>query len=292
MASSGGLAWYWHFFFNLRLVYVFPLALLFLVWFFEKRRPEFLWLSGLCWVFAGQGASYILCIWLFVFLIVSAIQLAVRPDALRLLMSRSWRNLVTFSLFLSVAGSFVYVSATSVQGFVFTKADRDPLSGKVLLEDYLHHGGNPRLTRVVRDLLSGDSDVNQWDSSFYAGLLPLFFFAWGLARERSAWFWAIACAGIALVWLAFGGAFAAATYYLPLTSASGWTRSGGGWPPALQCYCCSRWMLRVSRTRRSTRCWDYTRPLPRWGSSSADWRLAAPPGATSVAERMPGRGSH
>jgi hypothetical protein len=222
LAAAGGLSWYWHSFFNLRLVYVFPLAILFLVWFFERRRPEFLWLSGLCCVFAGQGASYILCVWLFVLLIISSVLFFAHRSAWRWILSRSWSNVLALSLFVAMAGSFVYTSVTAVQGFTFTKANRDPQSGRVLLDDYLHHGGNPRLTRVVRDLLSGDTDVNQWDSNFYAGLLPLFFFAWGLARERTARFWGVASAAIGLQWLAFGGAFAALTYYLPFMSYYRW----------------------------------------------------------------------
>ncbi len=222
LASAGGVAWYWHVFFNLRLIYVFPLALLFLLRFFEERRPEFLWLSGLSCVFAGQSASYLMCIWLFVLLIVTAVLSVRRWEAWRTLLSRSWRNLVPLGLFLVVAGGFLYVSATAADGFVVTKTNRDPQTGKVPLEDYLHHGGNPTLTRVVRDLVSGDIDTNQWDNNFYAGLLPLFFFAWGLARERSARFWAIASAGIALVWLSFGGAFAALTWYLPFMSYYRW----------------------------------------------------------------------
>ena len=214
LSSAGVLAWYWHAFFTLRLIYVFPLAILFLLLFFEKRRPEFLWLSGLSCVFAGQGASYLMCIWLFVLLIVSTILLARHRDAWRCLLSRSWRNLLPLGLLLVVAGCFLYVSATATDGFVVTKSNRDPQSGRVPLDNYLHQGGNPTLTSVVRDLVSG-VDTNQWDNNFYAGLLPLFFFAWGIARERSARFWAIASAGVALVWLSFGGVFATLTWYLP-----------------------------------------------------------------------------
>jgi hypothetical protein len=222
LVSSGGLAWYWHSFFSLRMIYVFPLALLFLVWFFEKRRPEFLWLSGLCCVFAGQGASYAMCIWLFVLLIVSGVLLATHRDAWRALLSRSWRNLALLGLLLALAGSFVYVSVASVKGVVFLKSARDPGSGEVPLDDYLGHGGNPRLNRIGRDLLAGDNDINEFDNNFYVGLLPLFFLAWGLARERSARFWAIASAAIALLWLSLGGAFAALTYYLPFMAYYRW----------------------------------------------------------------------
>jgi hypothetical protein len=222
LASAGGIAWYWHFFFSLRLIYVFPLALLFLMRFFERRRPEFLWLCGLACVFAGQSASYLMCLWLFALSIVGLVLFAAQPGAWRAVLSRSWRNVVPMTLFVAAAAAYLYVSATAVQGFDFTKDNRDATSGAVQLEDYLHHGGNPALTQLVSDLLAGNTDINQWDNNFYAGLLPLFFFAWGLATERTARFWAIAAACIALFWLSFGGAFSTLVYYFPTMSYFRW----------------------------------------------------------------------
>jgi hypothetical protein len=163
-----------------------------------------------------------MCVWLFVLLIISAILLAAHREAWRQLLRPTRRSLALLGLFVALAATFVYLNVAAVQDFAFLKAGRDPESARVSLDNYLHHGGNLRLNRMGRALLSGEGDINNFDNNFYTGLLPLFFLAWGLARERSARFWAIACAAIGLVWLAFGGVFASLTYYLPLMAYYRW----------------------------------------------------------------------
>ena len=222
LTTIGSMAWYWHDFFSLRMVSLLPLMLFFLFRFFEERRPEFFWLAGFTGVIAAQGSAFLSLLWGFVLLIVLAVMTVKYAAAWPSLLSRSRSNWGPMVLFVVAAAAYFYVAFDSLGHFVFTKNDRDPVTGKVMLETFLHHGGNPTADAILRVVLSGPNSTNDWDNGTYFGLLPLCLFGFALLRERSARFWALASAGLAVLWLMFGGAFAGLIYRLPMMAYVRW----------------------------------------------------------------------
>jgi hypothetical protein len=216
LAAIGSMVWYWHYFFNLRMIYLLPLFVFFIFSFFDTGRPHHLWLTGLLAVFWAQGSTFAAAIWLFVCFLV-AIPLSLRrPRAWLAVASRSRASLASLSAFLLLAACYVFVTASSTRELMVKKSHRDTETGKVSLSVFLQYGGRPTSDEILKDLLTGQNSTNGWDNNLYMGLLPVFFFVWALWKVRGERFLSLALATLALVWLAFGGLFATIVYHFPL----------------------------------------------------------------------------
>jgi hypothetical protein len=222
LASIGSTVWYWHYFFNLRMVCLLPLLLFFIFSFFDTGRPHHLWLTGICAVFWAQGSTFAAAIWLLVCCLVAIPLSRGRPRAWLAVRSPSRANLTSLTAFVLLAACYVFVTASSTRELMVRKSHRDTETGKVSMSVFLEYGGRPSIDAIVKDLLTGQSSSNRWDNNLYMGLLPVFFFVWALWKVRGERFLSIALATLALAWLAFGGLFATVVYYFPLMTYYRW----------------------------------------------------------------------
>jgi len=216
LAASGSLVWYWHIYLNLRLIYVLPIILYWIVLFFSKQRPYYLWLGGITLVIGGLGSSYFLIFTVFIVTLFSLILFFRTLSIWKALFEKSYSNLLCFLLFIAVAGSFVYGYKTSLDTLSVIKEERSA-SGVVSLDTFLHFHGNAQMMPVLTALLSGNTRPGleqDYENNLYIGLLPIFFFLWGVAKEKRLEFWAIVGVTIILIGLSFGGLIGILVYVL------------------------------------------------------------------------------
>jgi len=221
VAAAASSVWYMQQWWDLRIYYLLPLVLYFFATFLESRRPEQLWLAGITGVAGCVGfLVYVIPIWLVVLLLIGLIATAGRyRDTFALLFTPSRANLGTLAVFLAVASIYLYFVLNALDHTILRAPDRDPLTGKVTLEDFLLHGGEANLATVASAMLFGWPLQLPWgsgsDNSVYIGLLPLVGFAIALARERSRMFYSLTGAALFLVWLSYGGVFTHFIYNVP-----------------------------------------------------------------------------
>jgi hypothetical protein len=220
IAATGTTVWYAQQWWDLRIYYLLPLVLSFLLRFLTMRQPVALWLAGLTGVAWSIGnLPYLIPVWLLVLLGIAAIA-AREPRALaRAVFTPSRANLAAFAAFAAAAALYVWFLGQALDYTVLHASDRDPLTGQVTADTFRKYGGRANLVVILNALLFGWPVHLPWgswkDNSAYLGLLPLAGVAIAVARERSRPFLAVFAAALLLVWLSFGGVFAQLAYYLP-----------------------------------------------------------------------------
>lgn len=210
--------------FDFRIFYLFPLVSYLLISFFTRRRPEHLWLAGVvgvAWVLGNP--PYAASLWLFTFSVMGLVfWVKERGGFCRCLLTRSWSNLLSLTLFILVAAAYLCLAKHAQDFTRINTPGRDAVTGDNSLETFLTYGGRGRPALVLKSFLFGWPTHLPWgshhDVSVYIGLLPLFFFAWSLATVRTAAFLGFAGALVALAWLSLGGWFAALVYHFPMMS--------------------------------------------------------------------------
>jgi hypothetical protein len=217
LATLGSTVWYAQSYFNFRMVYLFPLVVYGLVRFTESRRSAWAWAAGIVTIVWALGnVAYFAAIWAFAVLIL-ALAIGLRDRALwRLLGERSASNLLPMGAFVLLAAGYAHQAFHATEG-AFLFSGREGSSGVVGIQSFLYHGGRAEPGAVLRSLLLGWPTHLPWgaqrDNSVYVGLLPVVAFAWSLTAVRQPWHAALLAAVVGLVWLSWGGFFAAAAYY-------------------------------------------------------------------------------
>lgn len=194
-------------YFDFRIFYMFPLAVYSLILFFSKRKPQFLWLSGLvvmAWIMGN--VLYFICLWFFILSIIAFVFFIKDPGLWRSLFERSFSNIGLLSFLIVLTLSFFY-QLVDIQNFVYL-VTRGP-GGKNALDLFLQWGGVNGLGELLKSLILGES------GEYYVGLLPLVFCFWAALKVRSPIFAAFLSALVALLCLSFGGLFAVLFYYFP-----------------------------------------------------------------------------
>ena len=197
-------------FFELRMFYMFALAAYFLVLFFTKRRPEFLWLTGITAIFWWMGAPpYFISLWFFVFCVMSFIFFLYDKSIWRCVFERSWTNILLFTIFVSLLFIYIYQLRTILSSVDILEGTGRGAGGKNSLGMFLTYGGPFDLGKFLSWIIFGPADIS------YMGILPLLFLAWAVIWVRNKTFLAFLAGAAALLWLSFGGIFAAAIYFFP-----------------------------------------------------------------------------
>jgi hypothetical protein len=220
VAAAGTTVWYAQQWWDLRIYYLLPLVLSFLLRFVEARRPLDLWLAGLTGVAWSIGnLPYLIPIWSLVLLVVAAVAAREPVATARAVFLPSRANLLGLAVFAAAAGLYLWFLGGALDHTVLHASDRDPVTGQVTAETFRKYGGRANLVVILNALLFGWPVHLPWgswkDNSAYLGLLPLAGVAVAVARERSRPFLALFAAALILTWLSFGGAFTRVAYYLP-----------------------------------------------------------------------------
>jgi hypothetical protein len=221
VAAAGSAVWTVQQWWDLRLYYLLPMVLYFVVRFRESRRPEHFWLAGATGVAWALGTTpYAVPLQALVVLLVVAVTLGRElPRSARSLASPTRAGLIALAVFAAAAFAYVYFVPHALDHVGLHAPDRDPVTGKVSLKTFRTYGGNANMVIVANALLFGWPLQFQWgsafDNSFYLGLVPLVGLAIALTRERSRVFLGLLVAAVALILLSFGGLFTTLVYYLP-----------------------------------------------------------------------------
>jgi len=197
-------------FFELRMFYMFPLTAYFLVLFFTKRRPEFLWLTGITAIFWWMGAPpYFISLWFFVFCVIGFVFFLYDPKIWRSVFERSRTNILFFGIFVLLLFLYIYQLRTVLSSVSILEGTGRGASGKNSLGMFLTYGGPFEMGKFLSWIVFGPEDIS------YMGILPLIFLVWALIWVRNKTFLAFLAGTAALLWLSFGGIFAAAVYFFP-----------------------------------------------------------------------------
>ena len=220
LSAAGTTVWYAQQWWDLRIYYLLPLVLYFVVGFLEERRPERFWLAGVTGVaWAVGNLPYLICLWLLVLLLVAGVTARGYRSLAAALLTPSRANLLALALFAAAAASYVFLLLHALDYASLEVPNRDPISGKVDLENFRSYGGNGNLVIVANSLLFGWPLHLPWgsraDNSVYLGLLPLLGLVLALARERSRLFVGLMSAAVVLAVLSLGGALATMAYHVP-----------------------------------------------------------------------------
>ena len=181
----------------LRFISWLPIVLYFLLEFFARNNPIYLWVAGISFVFWSLGNTVHQPMWILSLATVFFILLLSKPGLWRCFLSRKWTNWASLGLFLFVAGVYIYLGRYANAHITNLFAGRDPLTGKTSLLPYFSDTNYP-LRYFLGSMIFGGQ-------RFYVGLLPLFFFFWAVVRVRNSQFLAILGSTIVLLWATFNG---------------------------------------------------------------------------------------
>lgn len=201
---SCGADLYYQLYYFFSIFYMFPMAAYFLLMFFKRQQPEYLWLTGITVMFWETGeVIYHICLWFFILTVMSGVLWSRQRDILKCLFKRSWANLVLFAVFLSLVLSFYVLLKDFVAGVDLRSRDA---GGHNSLGMFLTWAGIYDLGSFVR-----------WEiMQRPAGFLTLIFSVFALVKVRGHIFMTFAAAAGVILWLSFAGIFAILVYYFPL----------------------------------------------------------------------------
>ncbi len=206
LASISTADWYYQINFHFRIYYLFPLACFFFISFFQKKQPEYLWLTGLTLISWVMGCPpYFLSLWIFVFSILGIGLFFQVKGIWRCVFKRSWSNVLLFLILLVICFCFLY----HLKQFLTSVELRSRGSGgQNSLSMFLPWAG-----------IYGFPDIFEWQfisqPHKYVGLLPLIFFVFSLIKVREKTYLAFLATTVCLLWLSFGGIFATLCYFFP-----------------------------------------------------------------------------
>lgn len=220
VGAAGTTVWYAQQWWDLRIYYLLPLVLHFLLRFFEERRASLLWLAGLIGVAWSIGnLPYLVPLWLLTLAAIATVAVREPLPLLRSLAVRSREDALGLVAFGVAAAVLIAFLAGALDNVVLDAPSRNRVTGAVEAETFRSFGGQGNLVIVLNALLFGWPVHLPWgswaDNSAYLGLLPLLGLGIACVRERSRVFLALLGAALLLAWLSFGGAFTRVAYYLP-----------------------------------------------------------------------------
>jgi hypothetical protein len=223
IGSLSSVVWYSQIWFNFRLYYMVPLGLYFLFRFFDRKAPQYLWYAATVFFFGLLGnLPYYGVLWLFIVLI-TVIGMSFEPrTGWRWILSLERATLAYGLVLILLLGSYLLLLRSGLSGMEIVVPDRDPATGENSLQTFLTYGGELHLQTLLQMLVYGWPVHTFWsgaqDNTAYVDLLPLFLAGYAVIRVRAVQFLVCAAIGILLMWLAAGGCFTMALYYVPVVS--------------------------------------------------------------------------
>src|SRR3989338_10205424 len=139
LAAIFSTYWYSQIFFDLRMYYMFPWVLYFVILFFRKAKPVFLWLAIIITIFWlwGNGA-YFISVWFFILALLSLCLHFQYPDAIKSLLRFSFLNIVLILFAVYLYGSYLYLFKDI---FEFASIAHREASGVNHIDNFLSYGG-------------------------------------------------------------------------------------------------------------------------------------------------------
>jgi hypothetical protein len=211
---------------NFRMVYLLPVALFFINRFFERKRPELLWLSGITLLFSIPGSVfYPLIIEFYALAIYFVILLLQNPRIITCLYKINWKNILAFTAFLLLCGLILFCLENYYAGVLLIRGGRSA-NMAVTLGDFLSYSKSWTPIDLAISLIYGlvtPSITNNYEYIFYIGLLPLLGVIAACCYQRKPGWLAVLGAGLFLYLISLREIFAAIVYYLPLVNKTRYT---------------------------------------------------------------------
>ncbi len=193
---------------NFHIYYLFPWVVYALVLFFDTKRPQYFWLSGIVFLgwMMGNGL-YFVFLWAYALLFFTAFLFYQRRECLRALLEKSKSNMLTAAVFFILALAIFYQLKGVTEFAVLLERGEGGKSG---LLEFLSYGMtfNATLPQVFQWLVFGHVE-------FYLGLLPLVVFWLAVRKEKDVYFKSLLVMFIALMVLSFRGIGSTVAYFLP-----------------------------------------------------------------------------
>jgi len=115
--AVGGMVWYSQVWWNLRIYYLVPVVLYFLIQFFERGRPGYLWLAGIAFVVSLVGnLMYYAPLWGVVFLVFALVLTCKHWRAWASLKTPAAANLLPLFVLAGLFNAYVLVLLGSFEG--------------------------------------------------------------------------------------------------------------------------------------------------------------------------------
>ena len=199
--------WWFQIYFDLRIFDMLPITIYTFVLFFEKKKIVYLWLTLVlfCLWLMGSGL-YTAELWVFAFLVLGGIFWLNNRHGWQDVFSSGWGI-----RWLVLAGVLLVTYTCMMHDFKngFDVEGRGD-SGILPINNFLVHGGpSQSLPEFFKAAL------NYKDTSLYIGVMPVFFFFWGLFCVRDKNYYAFLLTTAALWALSFQGILSLLFYFIP-----------------------------------------------------------------------------
>jgi hypothetical protein len=223
-AACGSLFWIYEIFFNFRIFYLFPWALLPVFRFFSQKRPVYFWSAGVCFLLALVGnLLYYAGLWLWALTGMAVVLWTKDKKIFKCLFERSFSNAVSCVMFAGTAAAYGLYLRAALKGLTFIAMERDP-SGGVPLKTFLTYGFHPKAPALMSGLLFGipfsfPTDGPFWlqnANTVYAGAVTAFFIIWSWLFVRHRYQIALMCGALGLGLLGLSTPAASVIYHFPL----------------------------------------------------------------------------
>ena len=223
LSAMGSFVWSRDNIIDINMIYLFPLVFYFLLSAFTERRPEFLWLGGITMTFWTVGGAYFPFFWVLLFTLIFLFLLWHYRSALREIVRNilTTRSILFVVIFLVILAIHLIAAVQALDNLAVTVSGRDSVAGVTDLSIFLHYGGNTNPLEIIASSILGNFG---YDKTYYIGLIPLFFLAWGLAKERKPYFIFLIFMAVVCIWLSFGGMTAYLISFFPLMDHFRWLK--------------------------------------------------------------------
>jgi hypothetical protein len=213
LAGVLSVSWLQQAFLNLSVFYLLPLVMYCLVRFFKTGSVAALHLAGLIEVCSVIGGVPYFAPLHALLLTIFSIPLALQhPRSLRSLFDLRHLRHPYLWIMIAVAAEIILFLAGGLENVTSLAPDRDPETGKVMLETFVNYGRLTIGTTIFGFVTGG---IPHGDNTYYVGLLSLVLFGYALFTEKDSAFIGIAGSFAMLCWLSIGGVFAKAIYHFP-----------------------------------------------------------------------------
>jgi len=207
-------------FFNFRLFYTVPFILYFLILFCRTSRPRHFWSAAIIYLASMHGnLFYFSIIWLVLSFAVLLFLSWNRWHIFRALLSRSASNVIPFSIVVFLTLLYIGFLLLLTQDLTINVPGRDPVSGKISIENFLSYGGRVNPLDLMRMFLFGWPTHTYWsgalDNSVYIGLLPLPLFFYAVLKVRDRIFLSFLAIFVFLVWFSSAGVLSGLLFHVP-----------------------------------------------------------------------------
>lgn len=208
--------WFCQIWWDWRAYYLLPFILQFLVLFFSKGKPLYLWAAGVTSIASLLGSLiYFAPLLLLVLSIIAACLALGNSRALRAVLRPSKSNLLGAAVFLFCAVVYAWQVSHCLDHIALMVSGRDAVTGRVPVDVFLTYGGQAD-RQVLIGFLTGWPPYG--DNTYYIGLFPIFGLVWCAFNVRCRIFWSLLTAAFVLILFSMGGLTSRLVYHFPMMS--------------------------------------------------------------------------